>query len=147
MGSFCGFICYKKDPSSRKVQGNTESGLSSATMSQIWKTSRKWMILPFLSWPLDPSLNLLQLLWVQIDHHCRLLSPQQDHVFVGYFNSRRLWGWSCQIQANLLVLIICWSSLCADSQPTLYLFVRQGVVWSGNTGPQVQTSFLPLPGW
>lgn len=53
----------------------------------------------------------------------------------------------CWIPANPPVLTVCWSSLCANSHSTLYLFIRQGVVWSGTTGPQVQTSFLPLPGW
>lgn len=48
---------------------------------------------------------------------------------------------------NLLVLTVCWSSFCASSHPALYLFITQGVVRSGTTGPQVQIFFLPLPGW
>lgn len=43
-------------------------------------------------------------------------------------------------------LTVWWSSLCANSHPTLCLLLRQGVVWSGTAGPQVQTSLLPLPG-
>lgn len=67
-----------------------------------------------------------------------------------------LWLWEgllglglngCQIPANLSALTVCRSSLCANSHPALYLFFRQGVVWSGTAGPQVQTSFLPLFGW
>lgn len=55
-------------------------------------------------------------------------------------------GWGGGFRVPLWVAVSR-SSLCASSRPALHLFVSQRVVWSGTAGPQVQTSFLPLPGW